>query len=121
MPQGTNSDGSSTMLDGDIGSQPRTWGGRELKVGGKQFFYFRKGDPPPQFDQDAEGYVGTHKGMLQVLYERGKYVEGWSIRPHTFIRTHVHQHNTHASLSCFSPVCDLVCLLPMPLAHVSPA
>ena len=64
------------MLDNDIGLNPRKWGGHELQVGGKQFFYFRKGDPPPHFDPDAEGYVGQHKGMMQVLYERGKYVDG---------------------------------------------
>ena len=52
------------------------WGGRQLQVGDKQFFYFREGDPPPRFDQGAEGYVGQHKGMLQVLYERGKYIDG---------------------------------------------
>ena len=60
----------------DIGPHERTWGGRKLEVGGKQWFYFREGDPPPHFDQDAEGYVGHHKGFAQVLYERGKYVEG---------------------------------------------
>ena len=74
--QGTNDDGSSTLTTRDIGTNPRECGGRQLQVGDRQFFYFRRGDPPPQFDQGAEGYVGQHKGMLQVLFERGKYVDG---------------------------------------------
>lgn len=47
-----------------------------MQVGDKQFFYFRAGDPAPHFDRGAENYVGHHKGMLQVLFERGKYVAG---------------------------------------------
>ena len=60
----------------DIGSQPRRWGGVELNAGDKQWFYFRPGDPPPHFDPTATDYVGKHKGMRQVCYERGWYVDG---------------------------------------------
>ena len=74
--QGTNEDGSSTLVDSDIGPNPRMWNGQELKTGDKQFFYFRPGDQPPHFDPEATDYVGSHKGMRQVLYERGKFVEG---------------------------------------------
>ena len=76
--QGTNADGSSTLQEGDIGPHPRTWGGVQLEVGDKQFFYFREGDPPPQFDPEADpqDYIGAPKGMMQVLFERGWYVHG---------------------------------------------
>ncbi len=37
---------------------------------------FQPGDPPPFYVPNAVDYVGKNKGILQILYERGLYVEG---------------------------------------------
>ena len=63
-------------MESDIGPNTREWNGRQLKPGDKQYFYFRPGDDPPHFDPDATDYIGRPKGMMQVIYERGKHVEG---------------------------------------------
>ena len=42
------------------------------------YFYFREGDPPPFYKPGLapSEYVGKAKGMKQVLWERGLWVEG---------------------------------------------
>ena len=52
--------------------------GVNCRWGTISFFYFREGDPPPHFNQDAErdAYINKPKGMMQVLYERGWFVHG---------------------------------------------
>ena len=49
-----------------------------LKIGDIQHMVFQENDPPPfcRPNLARESYVGKCKGMKQVLYERGLYVQG---------------------------------------------
>ena len=80
--RGSNTDGSDTMMVGDLGENVPTFGTKQgqLKVGGKQFYIFQAGDPVPHFEKNKKmkeiDYVGKDKQLKQLLWERGKYVEG---------------------------------------------
>ena len=86
-----NGDQRSTQFDPELTTQEVDL---KLKLGEVQSMSFGPSDPPPFYDLAAppkdkkivkrgkrelkEGYVGKAKGMKQVLWERGWYVDGMS-------------------------------------------
>ena len=90
-PRGDNDDGSCTLEAGDLGLSPPLVGKtrrlkgqqkRQLKVGGRQYFVFQKGDVRPQFwkEGDDEDWVGQDKGLDQILWERGYDVTNMTMK-----------------------------------------
>ena len=87
--RGSNVDGSDTMKAGDLGSDIPTFGTKQgrLETGAKQFYIFQKGDPVPHFEKNKklkkDEYIGKDKGLKQILWERGLYVDGMVLEVQT--------------------------------------
>jgi len=66
---------ASVLIEGCLGQNPPNVHGKVLHVGDTQEMQFKEVDDPPFYDLQAQDYIGKQKGIFQILFERGLYIE----------------------------------------------